>query len=543
MLFSLIVLAAVALLFLLSCGIAEEADAYTACNVYHYNYGENPGWVNCTDGSVGTGSASPPGTSYVSTRLWLLNKAGYNEVGYSDILWVPHSYHDFPAFDTTTFPEMLFNYDMDVNWSGWTAADTCLVYSESVDGINGQSLGQDYIGVGQHTMTFADPQDLAQVMMIPLPTIDQNDSDLRWNGMRLYADEDLDYATWEERTDALIGYQIEYSTDGGNNWHVDGTIMSNNPDAPMSYTPVLTSNNDLVRIASIVKGVNYMGVNTPQVGFNARSNEITWSIGAVHNINSGLDYATIQEAIDAANPGDTLNIDPGTYIENIDIGKNSAFADSDFALDGTLTIAGTGTLTIKNCTVATGTTVVQPGGTLDIKDSPNTQYLNGNLWIDGNYYLNSSTLQVNLTFDGEWGIQVNGTGSMIVQDNGTGPSTVRSNNTDHEYWFNVLVGATFRVENSTIRDAGWDDANPGLAIYADGVFLYNATLTENYNGITLNGSANGQVLCSNITSNNNYGIYLWHSGNNNITHNVASNNTNCGIHLESSNNTITNNTA
>ena len=184
--------------------LIPTASATTLCNVYHYNPGEDPGWTNCTDGAIGTS----PSTSHVNTWMWLLNKVGYNQVGYTDIIKVTANKHDYPAFATATFPEMVNNYDIDTNWSGWSSGDVCLVYSESVSGIDGQSLGQDYIGVGQHTLTFASPQDLCQIMLEPVPDISQNGANLEWLGMRHYADEDLDYATWEDRTDALIGYQV-----------------------------------------------------------------------------------------------------------------------------------------------------------------------------------------------------------------------------------------------------------------------------------------------------------------------------------------------
>ncbi len=47
-------------------------------------------------------------------------------------------------------------------------------------------------------------------------------------------------------------------------------------------------------------------------------------IGAVYNVNSGLDYATIQEAIDAAETfnGHAIVVYPGTYNENIDVNKS-----------------------------------------------------------------------------------------------------------------------------------------------------------------------------------------------------------------------------
>src|SRR5262245_26949240 len=44
-------------------------------------------------------------------------------------------------------------------------------------------------------------------------------------------------------------------------------------------------------------------------------------VPAVHNVTTGIDYPTIQAAVTAANPGNTLLADPGTYVEQVTINK------------------------------------------------------------------------------------------------------------------------------------------------------------------------------------------------------------------------------
>lgn len=44
-------------------------------------------------------------------------------------------------------------------------------------------------------------------------------------------------------------------------------------------------------------------------------------IGSVHNINKRINYSTIQAAINDARPGDEINVDSGTYYENVNVNK------------------------------------------------------------------------------------------------------------------------------------------------------------------------------------------------------------------------------
>ena len=67
----------------------------------------------------------------------------------------------------------------------------------------------------------------------------------------------------------------------------------------------------------------------------------------VHNLNTGLDYATIQDAIDAYQTvgGNTIEVDAGTYYEHIGIYKSITLVGED---RNTTTIDGNGTGTVIN---------------------------------------------------------------------------------------------------------------------------------------------------------------------------------------------------
>ena len=120
----------------------------------------------------------------------------------------------------------------------------------------------------------------------------------------------------------------------------------------------------------------------------------------VHNVNSGLDYATIQEAIDAPETldGHTLKVDAGTYYEHLTINKSLMLIGGDLLntiIDGNDSgsniILGDSPIhevTVKNLTIQnyengfhfqTGGTTNQAYGTFE-----NNIFLNNQVGIDGN---------------------------------------------------------------------------------------------------------------------------------------------------------------
>ena len=74
--------------------------------------------------------------------------------------------------------------------------------------------------------------------------------------------------------------------------------------------------------------------------------------------------------------------------------------------------------------------------------------------------------------------------------------------------FVVEDSAVLRIENSTVRDCGWNSTNPGLTVLTDDIYFYDATFTGNFVGITLKGTSGGWIEACNVSENEHDGIAL-----------------------------------
>lgn len=211
----------------------------------------------------------------------------------------------------------------------------------------------------------------------------------------------------------------------------------------------------------------------------------------------GKAATSIQVAIDAANPGDTIIVGSsgtghgdGVYTENVNVTKS---------------------LTIKSESGYATTTVIA---------------------TNANDHVFEVTAN-NVTIGGE------GCGFSIYGATGSGYFT---------YYAGIYLSGT---TNCTIHDnrCGWDSEHYNtegiyLSSSSNNTITGNATSSNNDCGIFLYYFSSNNTITNNSALNNNYGIYLHASGNNTVMGNTADNNKLEGIHLYDSNaNTFTGNTA
>jgi parallel beta-helix repeat protein len=215
-------------------------------------------------------------------------------------------------------------------------------------------------------------------------------------------------------------------------------------------------------------------------------------------VGTGGQFKTIQEAVDAAKPGDTVLVAPGTYTENVVVSKP-------------LTITG--------------------NATVNAADSSKDVFLitSPGVHIDG------------LTISGgETGVNVAGVASCAITNitehgnvfavylaNATN-SIVSNNNLANNHYG---VYCDYATSNTIANNVATGESGGGNnATYSDGIYLYYS----NSNNVTQN----------NLSDNHVYGISLFYSSGNDISNNTIQANDNIGVRLgeAADNNTLSFNT-
>jgi parallel beta-helix repeat protein len=294
------------------------------------------------------------------------------------------------------------------------------------------------------------------------------------------------------------------------------------------------------------------------LSFKARA-EITLS---VLDINTGVGYATIQEAIDANTTlnGHVIRVDAGTYYENVVVNKSvSLVGENKFStlVDGRA-LGSVINITASNVTV-TGFTIRNSkygyGGVYLYRSSGDN--VSGNIVKDNYnsvymYACNDSIVGNNDVLGNEYGIHLFGSSNVSISGN------VASSNTNGIHldvsWNNTLAnnnvtlsggnGIYFYSSSNNTLLGNTLFYSPGRGIgfqYSFNNILLNNVVSSNGYGIYFYGSS-GNVLGDNTaTLNNVSGVFLFGSGRNAVTGNGISNNT-CGIWLiNSDGNGISNN--
>lgn len=257
------------------------------------------------------------------------------------------------------------------------------------------------------------------------------------------------------------------------------------------------------------------------------------------------DYPTIQAAVDAAGPGDTIIVRDGTYIENVDVNNDHLTIQSENGAEATIVQAANSDdhvfevmadyvnisgLTVKGATTYSAGIYLSGADYCNISNNKASGNFQG---IDLEDFSNNNIIENNNASNNYVGIYLVYSSNNDIEDNIANTNTWQGIRL-HYSSDNNIGNNTANSNNSAGIYLGWHSNN-------NNNISNNTANSNNKDGIFL-WSSSDNTLTGNTASGNNIGIRLNDSSNNNITNNIVSGNTNTAICLSSSSATISNNT-
>ena len=253
------------------------------------------------------------------------------------------------------------------------------------------------------------------------------------------------------------------------------------------------------------------------------------------------DYSTIQQAVDAAEPFDTIEVSAGVYCENVFVEKSLTFRGQD---KYNTTVDGNGTghafwLMQSNVTISGFT--IRNGNYCGVKaEMSGGHFITDNILSNNPYgvYLYqtpSSSDIIGNTFQSNsiLGIKLAGSSNNNITNNRISHSTYGiklddtseynsiADNSISETKHGIYVGYS---SNNNIDQNNVSSQMTGIcSVYSDYNNIRNNTVSECANGIELYGTSSNLVF-GNTLAQNGEGIFLVWASSNTVDSNLASNN-------------------
>jgi fibronectin type 3 domain-containing protein/nitrous oxidase accessory protein NosD len=300
---------------------------------------------------------------------------------------------------------------------------------------------------------------------------------------------------------------------------------------------------------------NPTGRYLPAIAFtssNASNNEvcyITRNSESPRTILVPDHFSTIQKAINAAYPGDSIHVSPGTYGENVVVNKTVSLLGAgaeDTIIDGGLN-GNVLTITAPNVSVS-GFTIRRSGGNAHgvYLDSCNNSITNniitGNTYGVAGFFSNCNSVRGNsITENIGYGVSfssmsdynnisendIAANGAGVSFGNGAGYNSISRNNITMSSDDGIIFsnsGDHNTVSGNSITSNGGN----GITIFAGGIFSFVSgnNITGNNYGVELSDTV-GNNISANIVANNYYGIWFGPQTAENV---VVSNNITYNLH-------------
>jgi parallel beta-helix repeat protein len=217
------------------------------------------------------------------------------------------------------------------------------------------------------------------------------------------------------------------------------------------------------------------------------------------------DFTKIQEAVDAASPGDTIIVYPGTYIENVDVNKDHLTIQSENGAEATIVQVATPD---DHVFEVTADYVTISGFTVEGGTGPH---------ISGIYLYSANHCNIfdNIASNNDLGgIELKQSSSNNMTNN------VASNNGS------VGIQLSGSSNNSLICNIASNNGWGGIRLESSlsNILTSNAASNNYSTGIILQWSSNNTLVSNTVASNNHWGIVLHWSSNNTLISNTMVNN-------------------